>query len=127
MGDLKSKLPDLKELTSMSSKLFNGIKGAVTEIIHDYKEKRAEQEAKENAEEALKAKETPVAVEPVVTKETPVVVKSTETIVTPVEPVAPITSVEPMAPVTPVEPLEEEKKPFDSLSGEIIDDKNETK
>lgn len=68
MGDFKSKLPDLKELTSMSSKLFNGIKGAVTEIIHDYKEKRAEQEAQEKTGEALKTKEAPVEAKPVETK-----------------------------------------------------------
>lgn len=42
MSDLKSKLPDMKELMSMGSKLFNGIKHSVQEIVHDYKEKRAE-------------------------------------------------------------------------------------
>lgn len=56
MSDFKSKLPDLKELSSMSSKLFHGIKSSVTEIIHDYKEKRAEQER----QEAEKATETTV-------------------------------------------------------------------
>lgn len=40
MSDSKSKFPDLKELGSMTSKLFKDIKESVTEIIHDYKEKR---------------------------------------------------------------------------------------
>ncbi len=40
MSDLKSKFPDLKELTSMGTKLYKGIKSSVEEIIHDYKEKR---------------------------------------------------------------------------------------
>ncbi|TAL63772.1 MAG: hypothetical protein EPN84_04580 [Legionella sp.] len=44
MSDLKSKLPDFKELASMGSKLFKGIKGSVEEIIQDYKAKRAETE-----------------------------------------------------------------------------------
>lgn len=45
MSDFKSKLPDLKELSSMTSKLFNGIKNSVVEIVKDYKEKRANDEA----------------------------------------------------------------------------------
>ncbi len=44
MGDFKSMLPDLKELGSMTSKLFGGIKNSVQEIVHDYKEKRATDE-----------------------------------------------------------------------------------
>lgn len=40
MSDWKSKLPDLNELASMSSKLFNGVKNSVVEIIDDYKKKR---------------------------------------------------------------------------------------
>jgi hypothetical protein len=40
MGDFKSKLPDLKELGSMSSKMFKAISGGVSEIIADYKKKR---------------------------------------------------------------------------------------
>lgn len=44
MSDFKSKLPDLKELSSMTAKLFNGIKSSVSEIIKDYKEKRAQDE-----------------------------------------------------------------------------------
>jgi hypothetical protein len=42
MSDFKSKLPDLKELGSMTAKLFNGIKSSVSEIIKDYKDKRAQ-------------------------------------------------------------------------------------
>jgi hypothetical protein len=52
MSDLKSKLPDLKELGCMSHKLFNGVKNAVNEIIHDYKEKRANQEVKVSVAES---------------------------------------------------------------------------
>jgi hypothetical protein len=40
MSDFKSKLPDLKELGSMASKLFNGLKTAIKDIAHDYKKKR---------------------------------------------------------------------------------------
>ncbi|KTD82839.1 hypothetical protein [Legionella waltersii] len=43
MSDFKSKLPDLKELGSMTAKLFNGIKTSVNEIIKDYKDKRAQE------------------------------------------------------------------------------------
>lgn len=51
MSDFKSKLPDFKELTSMTSKLFKGIKSSVEEIIKDYKDKRAEAEVKEEVAE----------------------------------------------------------------------------
>lgn len=55
MSDFKSKLPDLKELSSMTSKLFKGLKSSVTEIIKDYKEKRAvDASAEEPAEEVKK-------------------------------------------------------------------------
>jgi hypothetical protein len=40
MSDWKSKLPDMNEITSMSTKLFNSVKGTVSEIIDDYKKKR---------------------------------------------------------------------------------------
>lgn len=49
MGDFKSKLPDLKELGSMTEKLFKGIKSSVTEIIDDYKKKRETLEKDETA------------------------------------------------------------------------------
>ena len=40
MSDLKSKLPDMKELGSISGKLFGDLKKSVTEIIKDFKQKR---------------------------------------------------------------------------------------
>lgn len=49
MSDFKSKLPDLDELTSMTTKLFKGIKKSVDEIIQDYKHKRAEDAAAHQA------------------------------------------------------------------------------
>ena len=45
MGDLKSKLPDLNEVVSMMDKLYQGIKCSVVGIIHDYKEKHAQNDA----------------------------------------------------------------------------------
>lgn len=48
MNDFKSKLPDLHELGSMTSKLFKGIKTSVEEIIQDYKQKRAQPESEQN-------------------------------------------------------------------------------
>lgn len=50
MSDFKSKLPDLKELASMTSKLYTDIKKSVGEIVHNYKENRAQQ-AEEAAEQ----------------------------------------------------------------------------
>lgn len=40
MGDFKSKLPDLKELGSMTGKLFHDLKNSVCDIIIEYKKKR---------------------------------------------------------------------------------------
>ena len=37
----------------MTSKLYKGIKSSVEEIIQDYKQKRAESEAKENESEEV--------------------------------------------------------------------------
>lgn len=69
MSDFKSKLPDLKELGSITGKLFKDIKTSVTEIVKDYKEKR-EQSAEETTPAPAKktaakkadasAEETPV-------------------------------------------------------------------
>lgn len=57
MSDLKSMLPDLKELSSMTGKLFNGIKNTVEEIIEDYKQKRADSGSNEQpAEQAEEEK-----------------------------------------------------------------------
>ena len=39
MSDLKSKLPDLKELGEIGSKLYKDIKTSVCEIISGYKKK----------------------------------------------------------------------------------------
>jgi hypothetical protein len=39
MSDLKSKLPDLNELSSMAGKLYNDVKASVVEIIDDYKKR----------------------------------------------------------------------------------------
>jgi hypothetical protein len=87
MSDFKSKLPDFKEISSMTSKLFKGIKDSVTEIIHDYKQKRAEAEVKaESADEMDKAttkpaessKAKPAASPPVTPIETPAPVGKNE-------------------------------------------------
>ena len=52
MSDFKSKLPDLKELTSMTGKLFNDIKASVGGIIDDYKKKREGTDVKPAAQNA---------------------------------------------------------------------------
>lgn len=60
MSEPKSKMPDLKELASMTSKLFGDIKTSVTQIIHDYKEQRAQSDASEE----VKPAETKTAEQP---------------------------------------------------------------
>ncbi|MGL6029858.1 MAG: hypothetical protein ACRC0B_02725 [Legionella sp.] len=75
MSDFSSKLPDLKELTSMTTKLFNGLKKTVNEIVHDYKEKRAEDEVKEQRAEVVTDAATKAAAEQV----TPVEPSSAQT------------------------------------------------
>lgn len=45
MSDSKSKLPDLKELGSMTNKLFKDLKKSMAEIVEDYKKKREGSEA----------------------------------------------------------------------------------
>ena len=62
MGDLKSKLPDLKELGSITSKLFKDLKTSVTEIISEYKQKRELAEDDHTKVEPAKVK--PVTVKP---------------------------------------------------------------
>lgn len=57
MSDFKSKLPDLKELSSMTSKLYKGIKSSVQEIIQDYKDKRAAEETEIKPTEEQKTPE----------------------------------------------------------------------
>ena len=49
MNDLKSKLPDLKELGEMTSKLFKDIKNSVCEIVDTYKQKHPQSEKAEAA------------------------------------------------------------------------------
>ena len=53
MSDLKSKLPDMNELSSIAGKLFNDIKKSVVEIIDEYKIKHPA-EPKETSEETPK-------------------------------------------------------------------------
>lgn len=68
----KSKLPDLDEVTSIVGKLFNDVKKSVTEIVDDYKEKRADdsntEPTSEEAEQAKKPSTSESASQP--TKET---------------------------------------------------------
>ena len=70
MSDFKSKLPDFKELASMTGKLYKGIKNSVEEIIHDYKEKRAETETAGETEVKTEVK-TEATENPVETAEKP--------------------------------------------------------
>ena len=62
MSDLKSKLPDLKELGEITGKLFKDIKTSVSEIITNYKEKHPPQAAKTEATtEKAEPKKKPAA------------------------------------------------------------------
>lgn len=45
MSDLKSKIPDINEITSMAGKLFKDVKQSISEIISTYKEKHSESDA----------------------------------------------------------------------------------
>lgn len=63
MSDIKSKLPDLKELASMTNKLYTDLKKSVGEIVQTYKENRAQQTeetkpAEEQATKEAKSKST---------------------------------------------------------------------
>ncbi|MFT4059986.1 MAG: hypothetical protein QM652_10610 [Legionella sp.] len=58
MSDTKSKIPDFKELASMSGKLFNDIKTSIGQIIQDYKDLRAQSGINDDGTEEVKA-ETP--------------------------------------------------------------------
>ena len=44
MADLKSMLPDMKEVTSIAGKLYHDLKKSVGEIVTDYKDKHCEEE-----------------------------------------------------------------------------------
>lgn len=87
MSDFKSKLPTLKELGSMTGKLFTDLKTSVTEIVDDYKKNRAENENVTPAAQETKS-ETP-AEQPATEKES---------------------VAKPAAPPTPVEATEVEEK-----------------
>ncbi len=54
----KSKLPNLDEISGIAGKLFKDVKKSITEIVADYKEKRAE------AAQATPATETKTEVTP---------------------------------------------------------------
>ncbi|MCW8400185.1 hypothetical protein OQJ26_15480 [Legionella sp. PATHC038] len=58
MSDFKSKLPDLKELASMTGKLYTDIKKSVGEIVQNYKENRAQEAEKAEQSQAEPVKET---------------------------------------------------------------------
>lgn len=45
MADMKSMMPDLKDVTSIASKLFNDMRKSVGEIVTDYKAKHCPDEA----------------------------------------------------------------------------------
>lgn len=54
MSDLKSKLPDLEELSSIAGKLFKDVKKSVVEIIDDYKKKHPSDEADKAVKKPVK-------------------------------------------------------------------------
>ena len=65
MSDLKSKLPDLKEVTGMLGKLFSDVKKSIVEIAGDYKEKHKETpQTEEKTAEPAKPTEAPKAEAP---------------------------------------------------------------
>ena len=59
MNDFKSKLPDFKELTAMTKKLFTGLKSTVDEIIDDYQKKREEQPVAKTEEQTTTTQSRP--------------------------------------------------------------------
>ncbi len=59
MSDIKSKLPDLKELASMTSKLYKDIKASVGQIVQDYKDVRVQSEVDGSQAEEIKKTEEP--------------------------------------------------------------------
>lgn len=70
MSNPKSKLPDLKELGEMSSKLYKSLSSCVIDIIDDYKKKRTtEAESTETKEPAEPTKSA--TTEPQPTNDTP--------------------------------------------------------
>lgn len=65
MSDLKSKLPDLKELADMTGKFFKDIKKSVCEIVEDYQKKREEDLTTRPSDVVSSAPIKPVSEEPV--------------------------------------------------------------
>lgn len=58
MSDFKSKLPDMKDITSITTKLFKDLKNSVTEIITDYKKKHFQEETKKTTKPSSAKKTT---------------------------------------------------------------------
>lgn len=75
MSDFKSKLPDFKEITSIAGKLFKDVSKSVSEIIADYKKKRAEPGTEEVVSSAAKKEKQDEEVVVAKTKKHPVQAK----------------------------------------------------
>lgn len=58
MSDLKSKLPDLNELSSMAGKLYHDVKTSVLEIIDDYKKKHPDETMERKVDTEVKSEDT---------------------------------------------------------------------
>ena len=74
MSDLKSKLPDLKELGEITGKLFKDLRTSVSEIISNYKEKHAETAVSEKegaTTETVVSKTKEVKIEEIKTEKPP--------------------------------------------------------
>ena len=69
MSDMKSKFPDLKELSGMATKLFSDVKNSVTDIIKTYKQQRETPAAAAEAPKKKPAKAEPAKAEPAKTEE----------------------------------------------------------
>ncbi|KTC82076.1 hypothetical protein [Legionella cincinnatiensis] len=72
MSDFKSKLPDLKELASITSKLYTDIKKSVGEIVQSYKESRAQPAGESEQAKTQPVQETQPPKEEVKTESKPV-------------------------------------------------------
>lgn len=51
MSDLKSKLPDLNEISAMATKLFKDVSTSICEIVDQYKEKRQDDSGKASSDD----------------------------------------------------------------------------
>lgn len=54
MSDMRSGMPDLKEVAAMAGKLFNDLKKSVGEIVSDYKTKHCASDEKSAEKKADK-------------------------------------------------------------------------